>query len=102
MSTAIFVIGHDSSFFDVLLYDLTSTYLEGQTEQIPSAKRVYSRDGKPDCLQLGLALVVTTDGVPFAHEVMDGNTSDKTQGAADVDIGPGHPHQGCVEGDARG
>ena len=64
--------------FDVLLYDLTSTYLEGEAEQIPSAKRGYSRDGRPDCVQLVIALVVTTDGFPLAYEVMDGNTSDKT------------------------
>jgi transposase len=64
--------------FDVLLYDLTSTYLEGEAERIPSAKRGYSRDGRPDCLQLVIALVVTTDGFPLAYEVMDGNTSDKT------------------------
>ena len=64
--------------FDVLLYDLTSTYLEGEAEGIPSAKRGYSRDGRPDCLQLVIALVVTTDGFPLAYEVMDGNTSDKT------------------------
>lgn len=64
--------------FDVLPYDLTSTYLEGEAEQIPSAKRGYSRDGRPDCVQLVIALVVTTDGFPLAYEVMDGNTSDKT------------------------
>ncbi|MFN7650713.1 MAG: IS1634 family transposase [Acidobacteriota bacterium] len=64
--------------FDVLLYDLTSTYLEGEAERIPSSKRGYSRDGSPDCLQLVIALVVTTDGFPLAYEVMDGNTSDKT------------------------
>ena len=64
--------------FDVLLYDLTSTYLEGQAEQIPQAKRGYSRDGRPDCLQLVIALVVTPEGFPLAYEVMDGNTSDKT------------------------
>ena len=64
--------------FDVLLYDLTSTYLEGEAERIPSAKRGYSRDGRPDCLQLVIALVVTTDGFPLAYEVMDGSTSDKT------------------------
>ena len=57
--------------FDVLLYDLTSTYLEGEAEGIPSAKRGYSRDGRPDCLQLVIALVVTTDGFPLAYEVMD-------------------------------
>lgn len=64
--------------FDVLLYDLTSTYFEGLCEQIPKAKHGYSRDGRPDCRQVVVALVVTTDGLPLAYEVMPGNTSDKT------------------------
>jgi transposase len=62
----------------VLLYDLTSTYFEGQMEQNPKAKRGYSRDHRPDCLQLVIALVVTPDGFPLAYEVMNGNTSDRT------------------------
>jgi transposase len=64
--------------FEVLLYDLTSTYFEGEMEQNPKAQRGYSRDGRPDCLQLVIALVVTTDGFPLAYEVMEGNTSDRT------------------------
>jgi transposase len=64
--------------FEVLLYDLTSTYFEGEMEQNPKAKRGYSRDKRPDCLQLVIALVVTTDGFPLAYEVMKGNTSDRT------------------------
>ena len=64
--------------FDVLLYDLTSTYFEGQCEQIPKARHGYSRDGRPDCRQVGIALVVTTDGLPLAYEVLAGNTADKT------------------------
>ena len=63
--------------FEVLLYDLTSTYFEGEMEQNPKAKRGYSRDKRPDCLQLVIALVVTTDGFPLAYEVMNGNTSDR-------------------------
>jgi len=63
--------------FEVLLYDLTSTYFEGEMEQNPKARRGYSRDKRPDCLQLVIALVVTTDGLPLAYEVMNGNTSDK-------------------------
>jgi len=66
------------SDFEVLLYDLTSTYFEGEMEQNPKAKRGYSRDQRPDCLQLVIALVVTTDGLPLAYEVMKGNTSDRT------------------------
>lgn len=64
--------------FDVLLYDLTSTYFEGRCDQISMAAHGYSRDGRPDCRQVVIALVVTTDGLPLAYEVMPGNTADKT------------------------
>ncbi len=64
--------------FDVLLYDLTSTYVEGEAELNPKAQRGYSRDGRPDCKQVIVALVITPDGFPLAYEVMGGNTSDKT------------------------
>jgi hypothetical protein len=64
--------------FDVLLYDLTSTYFEGLCEQIPKAQHGYSRDGRPDCRQVVIALVVTTDGLPLAYEVLAGNTADHT------------------------
>jgi transposase len=67
----------DSSF-DVLLYDLTSTYFEGLCEQIPIAKHGYNRDGRSDCRQVVIALVVTPDGLPLAYEVLAGNTTDKT------------------------
>src|SRR5579863_9278773 len=62
--------------FEVLLYDLTSTYFEGEMEQNPKARRGYSRDGRPDCVQLVIGLVVTPDGFPLAYEVMNGNTAD--------------------------
>jgi len=64
--------------FDVLLYDLTSTYLEGEGEEIPKAKHGYSRDHRFDCRQVVIALVVTPEGLPLAYEVMEGNTSDRT------------------------
>ncbi|HET9220476.1 MAG TPA: IS1634 family transposase, partial [Terriglobia bacterium] len=64
--------------FEALLYGLTSTYFEGEMHDNPKAKRGYSRDGRPDCLQVVIALVVTTDGFPLAYEVMDGNTSDRS------------------------
>jgi transposase len=64
--------------FEVLLYDLTSTYFEGETEQNPKARRGYSRDGRPDCLQLVIAPVVTPGGFPLAYEVMNGNTADSS------------------------
>jgi hypothetical protein len=64
--------------FDVLLYDLTSTYLEGEGEEIPKAQHGYSRDHRGDCRQVVIALVVTPEGFPLAYEVMEGNTSDRT------------------------
>ena len=64
--------------FEVLLYDLTSTYFEGAMEENPKAKYGHSRDKRTDCLQVVIALVITTDGFPLAYEVLDGNTSDRT------------------------
>lgn len=64
--------------FDVLLYDLTSTYIEGDGEEIPKAKYGYSRDQRFDCKQVVIALVITPEGFPLAYEVMNGNTSDRT------------------------
>jgi hypothetical protein len=64
--------------FEVLLYDLTSTYLEGEGEKIPKAKYGYSRDQRFDCRQVVIALVVTPEGFPLAYEVMEGNISERT------------------------
>ncbi len=68
--------------FDVLLYDLTSTYFECEPDynaEEPGLKRYgYSRDKRPDCLQVVIALVITPEGFPLAYEVMPGNTLDKT------------------------
>jgi len=66
--------------FDVLLYDLTSTYFESDPPFGPEDKRKfgYSRDKRPDCVQVVIALVVTPEGFPLGYEVMPGNTSDKT------------------------
>jgi len=64
--------------FDVLLYDLTSTYIEGEGEEIPKAKYGYSRDQRFDCKQVVIALVITPEGFPLAYEVMEGNTTDRT------------------------
>jgi hypothetical protein len=63
--------------FDVLLYDLTSTYFEGLCQDNPKARHGYSRDGRGDCRQVVIALVVTPRGLPLAYEVMPGNTSDR-------------------------
>jgi hypothetical protein len=65
--------------FDVLLYDLTSTYFEVNASDLPEdskRRHGYSRDKRPDCPQLVIALVVTPDGLPLAYEVLPGNTAD--------------------------
>ena len=64
--------------FDVLLYDLTSTYFECDVPETGKRKFGYSRDKRSDCVQVVIALIVTPDGFPLAYEVMPGNTSDKT------------------------
>ena len=64
--------------YDVLLYDLTSTYFEGEAEENPKAQRGYSRDHRPDCKQIVIALVVTPEGFPLAYETLPGNTQDKS------------------------
>ena len=66
--------------FEVLLYDLTSTYFESDPSFPEGDKRRYgySRDKRPDCVQVVIALVVTPEGFPLAYEVMPGNTADKT------------------------
>jgi transposase len=62
--------------FDVLLYDLTSTYVEGAAEKNPLVRRGYSRDHRPDCEQLVIALIVNNEGFPFSYETFDGNRTD--------------------------
>ena len=64
--------------YDLLLYDLTSTYFEGQMEQAPKAKHGHSRDKRSDCRQVVIAVVLSAEGFPLAYEIMPGNTSDKT------------------------
>ena len=61
----------------VYLYDLTSTYFEGQAKVNPQAKRGYSRDQRPDCKQVVVGLVLDRDGFPKAHEIFDGNVQDR-------------------------
>jgi len=64
--------------YDLLLYDVTSTYFEGLAVANALAKHGYSRDHRPDCRQVCIALVVTRDGMPLGYEVFDGNTTDVT------------------------
>ena len=67
--------------FDVLLYDLTSTYFEINASDVPEGdkrRHGYSRDKRPDCPQVVIALVVTPEGLPLAYEVLPGNTADCT------------------------
>jgi transposase len=61
----------------VYLYDLTSTYFEGQAKRNPKARRGYSRDKRPDCKQVVVGLVISREGFPIAHEVFEGNTQDR-------------------------
>ena len=64
--------------FEVLLYDLTSTYFECDVPETGQRKFGYSRDKRSDCVQVVIGLIVTPEGFPLAYEVMPGNTSDKT------------------------
>ena len=74
------------SRFEFLLYDVTSTYFEGQCARNPQAQRGYSRDNRPDCKQVCLGLVVTPEGLPLAYEVFDGNRADVTTVEDIVDL----------------
>jgi transposase len=62
--------------YDLLLYDVTSTYFEGECRRNPMAQQGYSRDSRPDCVQVCIGLVVTDEGMPLGYEVFDGNTHD--------------------------
>ena len=64
--------------FEVLLYDLTSTYFESVPPEVGKRRFGHSRDHRSDCVQVVIALIVTPEGFPLAYEVMPGNTSDKT------------------------
>jgi len=64
--------------YDLLLYDLTSSYFEGEMARAPKARQGHSRDRRPDCRQVVIAVVLTPEGFPLAYEIMPGNTSDKT------------------------
>lgn len=64
--------------YELLLYDLTSTYVEGEAAANPQMRRGYSRDHRPDCKQVVLALIVSPEGFPLAYEVFEGNRTDVT------------------------
>ena len=64
--------------YDLILYDVTSTYFEGEAAGNALAQRGYSRDHRPDCKQVCMALVVSKDGMPFGYEVFAGNRADVT------------------------
>ena len=64
--------------YDILLYDVTSTYFEGESSRNPQAQRGYSRDSRPDCKQVCIGLVVTKEGIPLGYEVFEGNRHDST------------------------
>ena len=101
--------------FDVLLYDLTSTYFEANPpfEEEDKRRFGYSRDNRSDCVQLIIALVITREGLPLAFEVLLGNTTDKTtarlsrshrtpvrQGPQSLGHGPRHPDRRDLGADA--
>jgi hypothetical protein len=104
--------------FDILLYDLTSTYFESAPPQDDNDKRRYgySRDKRGDCVQVVIALIVTPEGFPLAYEVLPGNTADKTtlrmflqkietqygKAATRLGDGPRYSHRGSSRGNARG
>ena len=97
--------------FDVLLYDLTSTYFESDPPFPEGDKRKYgySRDKRFDCVQVVIALIVTPEGFPLAYEVMAGNTADNTtlQGFLEEDRGAvresrAHLGDGSRDSDRRG
>lgn len=64
--------------YELVLYDVTSTYFEGECQHNPQAKRGHSRDHRPDCLQVCIGLVVTPEGLPLGYEVFAGNRHDAT------------------------
>jgi Transposase len=64
--------------YDLLLYDVTSTYFEGEAAANPQAQRGYSRDHRPDCKQVNIALVVSRSGLPLGYEIFAGNRTDVT------------------------
>lgn len=64
--------------YDLMLYDVTSTYFEGEVKGIDMAKRGHSRDQRPDCKQVCIALVVSREGIPLGHEIFSGNRVDVT------------------------
>src|SRR3989339_470449 len=64
--------------YEIILYDITSTYFEGENKRNDQAKRGYSRDHRPDCKQICIALVVSEEGFPFSYEIFDGNRVDVT------------------------
>lgn len=72
--------------FDFLIYDITSTYFEGMGKANPQAQRGYSRDNRPDCVQVCIGLVASVEGLPLAFEVFDGNRTDVTTVEEMVDL----------------
>ncbi len=83
------LVARERSLFNldatIYLYDLTSTYFEGECARNGKAKRGYSRDHRADCKQVVVGLVVSREGFPITHEVFAGNTQDRTTLAAMLD-----------------
>src|SRR5262249_33615240 len=82
--------------FDVLLYDLTSTYVEGASEKNPMMVRGYSRDHRPDCEQMVIALIVNSEGFPFSYETFNGNRRRRFHDGNDSAHGGAQIRQGAA------
>ena len=85
--------------YDLYLYDVTSTYFEGQAKSNPSARHGHSRDKRGDCKQVCIGLVVTRDGFPLGYEIFAGNRTDVTTvkeiiGTMENRYGKVNPHLG--------
>ena len=89
----------DETFF---LYDLTSTYFEGQAAANPQAQRGYSRDHRPDCKQVVVGMVLDRDGFPKAHEIFAGNRQDRSDRGGDAGpFGAAHGEETGIDRSGR-
>lgn len=83
--------------FDVLLYDLASSYVEGAAEKNAMMRRGYSRGHRPDCKQLVLALIVNHEGFPFSYETFDGDRADSLDDGSHPAHGGAQARQGTAD-----
>src|SRR5437879_4947518 len=84
--------------YDLLLYDVTSTYFEGEAKRNELAQRGYSRDHRPDCKQVNIALVVSREGMPLGYELFAGNRNDVTAWKRPLHFGHVSARPGRIRG----